>query len=308
MLNRVVRAVRRRLRTPPKDLFPLTPPLPLPEGISESQLLNFITSVCVQDAPEEEMRSYGANDFKRFVYTWGLASDIGGRCLELGGNPYFTTMLLKRFTNLDITLANFFGYEKNGEYTQTVVYSDLVSGERKSEDLKFDHFNIEQDRFPYPDDQFDLVIFAEIIEHLLDDPCSVLREIKRVLKPNGTLILTTPNVARLENVTKLISGTNIYDPYSGYGPYGRHNREYNRHELNQLLKFEGFEPTELFTADVHANNSQAYCNLEEIEHLLKFRENDLGQYIFVKARALPDIAPVQRPNWLYRSYAEGELI
>ena len=170
------------------------------------------------------MKAYGTNDFKRFVYTWGLAKGINGKCLELGGNPYFTTMLLKEFTNLDISLANYFGYKNNGEFTQTVSYRKLDKS-KKNEDLKFQHFNVEKDPFPYENDKFDLVIFAEIIEHLLNDPCSVFREIKRVLKPGGILILTTPNVARLENVARLIAGANIYDPYSGYGAYGRHNRE-----------------------------------------------------------------------------------
>jgi len=151
------------------------------------------------------------------------------------------------------------------------------------------------------------VIFAEIIEHLLNDPSKVLREIKRVLKSNGTLILTTPNVARLENVSRMISGANIYDPYSGYGPYGRHNREYNRHELVQLLKFEGYEPTACFSADVHANNAQAFCSIEAIADLLRFREHDLGQYNFIKAIAQPEISSEKRPSWLYRSYPEGKL-
>lgn len=135
-----------------------------------------------------------------------------------------------------------------------------------------------------------------------------MREIKRVLKPNGTLILTTPNVARLENVTRLISGANIYDPYSGYGPYGRHNREFNRHELDQLLRFEGYEPMVCFTADVHANNAQSFCSVERIADLLRYREHDLGQYIFVRATAKPEIQQTLRPSWLYRSYPEGELV
>lgn len=204
--------------------------------------------------------------------------------------------------------ANYFGHENAGEHVQTVDYLELNSGGKKSARFTFQHFNIENDSFPYADGEFDVVIFAEIIEHLLNDPCKVMREIKRVLKPNGTLILTTPNVARLENVARMISGTNIYDPYSGYGPYGRHNREYNRHELDQLLRFEGFEPTECFTADVHANNAQAFYNVENIADLLRFREHDLGQYIFVKAVALSNKASMKRPAWLYRSYPEGELV
>ena len=305
-LIRVLRAIRRRFQINSSSIFPLNPPLPLPEGISEKHLFEFITSVRVKDAPEAEMKAYGTNDFKRFVYTWGLAKEINGKCLELGGNPYFTTMLLKKFTNLDVSLANYFGYENNGEFTQTVIYRDLDQS-KKNKDLKYLHFNVEKDSFPYEDDEFDLVIFAEIIEHLLNDPCSVLREIKRVLKPGGTLILTTPNVARLENIARLISGANIYDPYSGYGPYGRHNREYNLHELEQLLKFEGFNPTMSFTADVHTNQAQIYCSVEEIAQLLRTRENDLGQYIFFKATLIKQETNLKRPSWLYRSYTKDEL-
>jgi SAM-dependent methyltransferase len=288
--------------------FPLMPPLCLPPGVSEQQILDFVTSVRVQDAPEGEMRAYGEHDFRRFVYTWGLARDIKGKCLELGGNPYFTTMLLTQFTDLDISLANYFGHEKNGEYTQAVDYTEFSSGEKKTTKFTFQHFNIENDIFPYADGEFDLVIFAEIIEHLLNDPCKVLREIKRVLKPKGTLILTTPNVARLENVARIINGTNIYDPYSGYGAYGRHNREYNRHEIYNLLKFEGYEPTACFTADVHANNAQRFCNVEKMADLLRFREHDLGQYIFIRAVAQPKDLATKKPAWLYRSYPPEELV
>jgi len=307
VLRKIMRLFRRLFRKSPVAILPLSPPLPVPEGVTEQQLYDFVTSIRVQDAPESEMRSYATHDFRRFVYTWGMTRNMTGSCLELGGNPYFTTFLLKKFSGLDVYLANFFGHENNGEYSQVVEYSDMNSGRKKAEELAFQHFNVEKDRFPYADEQFDLVIFAEIIEHLLDDPCQVLREIKRVLKPNGTLILTTPNVARLENVTKLISGANIYDPYSGYGPYGRHNREYNRHELVQLLQYEGYELQDCFTADVHFNNAQAFCSVAKIINLLKHRENDLGQYIFLKVVVKPEVQPHKKPAWLYRSYLEDDL-
>jgi ubiquinone/menaquinone biosynthesis C-methylase UbiE len=42
------------------------------------------------------------------------------------------------------------------------------------------------------DNSFDTVICFQVIEHIKDDTC-LLKEIKRVLKPGGTLFLTTPN-------------------------------------------------------------------------------------------------------------------
>jgi SAM-dependent methyltransferase len=288
--------------------FKLTHRLQIPMGYTESELFNFVTSIRVDGAPEHEMFNYGTHDFKRFIYTLGLVANETGECLELGSNPYFTTLLLEKFTNLNIQKANYFGSECVDEMQcQRVFYKNIDTNRGESTFVEYKHFNIESDEFPYDDDIFDVVIFAEIIEHLLNDPCKVLREINRILKMGGTLVLTTPNVARLENIAKLIAGNNLYDPYSGYGAYGRHNREYNRHELNMLLQHEGFKVTECFTSDVHKNNADDYFNTNKIIRHLKYRENDLGQYIFIKAVKSKKIEIDTRPNWLYRSYPEGSL-
>jgi 2-polyprenyl-3-methyl-5-hydroxy-6-metoxy-1,4-benzoquinol methylase len=45
---------------------------------------------------------------------------------------------------------------------------------------------------PYEDETFDLVYASEIIEHVADTE-SLLREINRVLKPGGAVLLSTPN-------------------------------------------------------------------------------------------------------------------
>jgi SAM-dependent methyltransferase len=286
--------------------FPLTPPLPLPAGQTADTITKLFASMELEGARREEMRNYWRQDWPRFVYTLGLAHGQTGECLELGANPYYTTLLLKHFTSLDLSLANYFGEEFPGPMRQTVRYNNPVTGKPASERLKFFHFNVEQEEFPFSDHRFDLVVFGEIIEHLQNDPVRVLHQIKRVLKPSGQLILTTPNVSRLENVCRMIAGVNIYDPYSGYGAYGRHNREYNRHELTLLLDYCGFDIEIAFSADVHENVADQCVPVAKIAPLLKHREHDLGQYLFVRAiNARP--AKTRRPGWLYRSYPAGEL-
>lgn len=46
----------------------------------------------------------------------------------------------------------------------------------------------------YPDDSFDAVHSAHVIEHV-HDPAALLKECHRVLKPGGTLVILTPNMA-----------------------------------------------------------------------------------------------------------------
>lgn len=295
-----------RLDAQPSDLFPLIPELPLPNSISEIKLKDFLKSVLVSDAPPQEMINYCEQDFRRFVYTYGLTRDLSGKCLELGSNPYFTTILLRQFTQLELTLANYFGSHMKDKIIQKVTFKDLQDGKDLSIQLESHHFNIEDDLFPFKDAEFDVVLFCEIIEHLIMDPVAVLKEIKRILKLGGSLILTTPNVSRLENVTKMITGSNIYDPYSGYGPYGRHNREYNKHELYLLLDYVGFTIDSMFTADVHQNNASCYFPASHLESFLRKREYDLGQYIFVKALNTKK-AGDKKPAFLYRSYPEDQI-
>lgn len=58
---------------------------------------------------------------------------------------------------------------------------------------------------PYPDNFFDVVVCGEVIEHVVDTD-NLLAEIRRVLTPNGLLILTTPNLAYLPNRLMLMMG------------------------------------------------------------------------------------------------------
>jgi len=182
--------------------------------------------------------------YERIKKTCSLVEGLSGKCLELGSSPYFMSMILR--DQFEMTLANFFDPNNRGGVIPVTILSEDSPWK-----TGYYNFNVEEDKFPFQDEQFDLVMFCEIIEHLQNNPAHTLHEIYRVLSPGGIVVLTTPNVARRDNIYNLIKGYNIYDNYSKYGPYGRHNREYTKWELIALLQYCGFEPQIVAIEDVY---------------------------------------------------------
>ena len=66
---------------------------------------------------------------------------------------------------------------------------------------------------PYPDASFDLVTCSEVLEHV-ENYRAVLREIYRVLKPGGLMVVTTPNVLNMKSRLRyMVSGfANLFGP------------------------------------------------------------------------------------------------
>uniref|UniRef100_E6Q525 Methyltransferase type 11 domain-containing protein n=1 Tax=mine drainage metagenome TaxID=410659 RepID=E6Q525_9ZZZZ len=76
-------------------------------------------------------------------------------------------------------------------------------------------------RLPFDDACFDVAIFGEVIEHLVD-PDAALQEISRVLRPGGYLVLTTPNLACWFNRIVLVIGVQpIFTETSLHAKIGR---------------------------------------------------------------------------------------
>ena len=87
---------------------------------------------------------------------------------------------------------------------------------------------------PFADGTFDTVFCCEVIEHLLDVPRS-LAEMRRVLRPGGTLFLSTPYHGRLKNLALALLGFEQH-----YDPAGPHIRFFTVKSLSHLLVQNGF--------------------------------------------------------------------
>jgi len=83
---------------------------------------------------------------------------------------------------------------------------------------------------PFRDASFGALFAGELVEHLTD-PLPALHEFRRVLKPGGTLILTTPNRLRLAN-----RADRSERPYSP-----DHLSELSYDEVHALLRESGFQ-------------------------------------------------------------------
>jgi SAM-dependent methyltransferase len=68
--------------------------------------------------------------------------------------------------------------------------------------------DIDSEPLPFPDQDFDMVIFTEVMEHLRF-PQKALEEIRRVLKDSGRLIGSVPNAFRLRSRWKFLWGKPI---------------------------------------------------------------------------------------------------
>jgi len=177
----------------------------------------------------------------RFLATLAYLRPVarGAQVLELGAAPFAMSLLAMKHLGLALTPANFFG-----DYRERTAPSDEVTlrSARFAEEhvFRYQLFNLELDPFPYPAGSFDVVLCCEILEHLARDPSAMLGEIHRVLRDGGRLVLTTPNAKRLHNVYLALRGHNFYGPYSAFGVYGRHNREYTKWELHEILQAHNF--------------------------------------------------------------------
>jgi SAM-dependent methyltransferase len=106
-------------------------------------------------------------------------------------------------------------------------------------------------KFPLADDQYDFISCIEGIEHL-EDQFHFVRECHRILKPGGSLVLSTPNILNLASRLKFFfSGfySLVPRPINEFSqvPVFDHIHPVTYYQLRYMLHTQGFVITEVQT-------------------------------------------------------------
>lgn len=151
------------------------------------------------------------------------------RILDFGTRQGFMSLLVKHFFPYHFVLA-----------------SDIQIKEEVGNLLKRNKIQIKEnvvfrggESLPFDSCSFDAVLFLEVLEHIIDNPTHVISELHRILRPDGFLFLTTPNIAHVYNRIKLLFGkqpqlflTSLH--HGKKAPRG-HFREWTMDELMDLV-------------------------------------------------------------------------
>lgn len=127
---------------------------------------------------------------------------------------------------------------------------------------------------------FDVAVAGEIIEHIFSTSL-FLAEVHRVLKPDGFLVLTTPNLAALGRRLLLLLGKDPLTEVDCLGEAAGHVRYFVKESLLDLLERTGFRVV-FFGSDVfNLSSSGRVCS-----RFLAGIFPELGKTLIVKAQKL----------------------
>jgi len=85
-------------------------------------------------------------------------------------------------------------------------------------------------------ENYDLVIMAEVIEHLFTAPSIVLGFIRSLMAENGYLVVQTPNAVALHKRIRMFMGKNPYELIRENRDNPGHFREYTKSELISIAQ------------------------------------------------------------------------
>jgi len=124
-------------------------------------------------------------------------------------------------------------------------------------------FDLSKNKWPYPNNYFDLIVAGDVIEHLYDTE-NFIKECKRILKKGGEIIISTPNINSYHNRFLVLFGkmplwvefAPTITPYKFLIPSG-HVRVFNKDSLKRLVETYGLKVKKIIGAGFNSDKKLA---------------------------------------------------
>jgi SAM-dependent methyltransferase len=122
---------------------------------------------------------------------------------------------------------------------ESIGVGDKIRDSLGFKNITFHHMDILSNDFP--NKIFDVIIMFEALEHIKEDD-QVIQEFRRVLKDDGTVIISVPYAERVEEYSEPLGACKTRDgDYICVGNGGSHYRNgYNLGRMQMLLEENGF--------------------------------------------------------------------
>lgn len=198
----------------------------------------------ISDRLDELLRNVGDMALKRRAKRMVEKLELknGDKILDLGcGDGYYSFLLSGFSPKIEIT-----GIDNH------IAAIESAKRQVRKKNVQFIIGNAE--KLPFSENSFDKIVMSEIIEHVKDDE-KVLQEARRVLKPGGILVLTTPNKDYpflWDPINWLLDHFFNFHIKSGFfaGIWNQHLRLYKVEEIGKKIEKADFKlaSSELLTA------------------------------------------------------------
>lgn len=200
-------------------------------------------SASFKDDPQKHVE-LGVRNAKIFEDKWGFNSEYSSyirheiiecmdadseakiKVLEIGCGCGATLLKIKH----ECKAAELYGIELN---------EDAAIDARAFADVR--SVDVENDTLDYPENFFDYIIFADVLEHLYD-PWKVLRRFRSCLSDSGVILASIPNTMHYTLIRELINGSWTYQDA---GLLDRtHIRFFTKREITKMFVEAGYSSLE----------------------------------------------------------------
>jgi SAM-dependent methyltransferase len=267
--------------------------------MTKKEFIQAATSISQRDPGIAKMHGYFVHSAQRLYFScqeFGLFDEPLGDVLELGPFYGYIPFMIRKSSSSYTVL----------EGDDSAVYPLIPLYKEHGIQFEFiDYFEIfgpvkhATHRLPFSDNKFDRILCWQTMEHFCFNPVKFVRELLRILKPDGKVFITVPNKASFQSFVGLMFGRGEQKQIKEYFEfenhqsggktafYGFHWREYTVTELSKLFATAGFQILRCRTATVffdHGKISIARHMLRYLSTIATLAFPRFGTNVFLAAK------------------------